>query len=269
MSPPPVSSKPAAAAAVASAGAAKGRVPRGGPPGTSPKGKKHEGLEEELSAAEAAAASVMEDVIAAGAALLQKRTGDRQCFAFAAASATHTLLNILRLCHLTIDPGEPGDVPLSSPSGAPDEGEEGSLKGSEGGPLGRHREEGAPWDVPPMPIPGKQDSWAPGCLGIKPLTPELIQELEAADRKRETLNARRKALIRKHPKTQTPPATATGMPAAAAAAAGAGAAAHRGGTAGETRRQRGESTNRETKGPPSPQLRRISWNGGGPSLKKI
>ncbi|KAL8455295.1 hypothetical protein Emag_000879 [Eimeria magna] len=220
---PPVSSKspPAAAAAAAAAavpsipaaaaGGTKGRAPRVAPAGASPKGRRHDGGDgEEASAAEAAAAAVLESIISAGAELLHKRSLDRKCFAFAAADAANTLLSILTLCHLTVDPGEPGDLggppadsqctegapitgsPLlpsdAADGGAPlapglDEGRRAAEEGRlEGGPPSSAS--AAKWEGPPLPVPGPQDSWAPGCLGIKPLTPELLQQLELDDKKR-------------------------------------------------------------------------------------
>ncbi|OEH78263.1 hypothetical protein cyc_00740 [Cyclospora cayetanensis] len=171
--------------AAAAPASTKARGPRGGPLGASPKGRKHEGGEEELSAAESAAAAVLEEVVSAGAALIHKRAEDRRCFVFAAEDATRSLLDILRLCYLTIDLGEPGDL-----TGAPEkllgnpadeqsqtigtESSAGKLQtiaslaeGEEG--FGSQVSSRVLWDQPPMPIPGNQDRWAPGheCFGLE------------------------------------------------------------------------------------------------------
>ncbi|KAL8430487.1 hypothetical protein ACSSS7_005875 [Eimeria intestinalis] len=253
---PPVSSKPppppspAAAAAAAAAvpsipaatGGAKGRAPRVGASGASPKGRRHEGGEgEEASASEAAAAAVLETIVAAGAEMLHKRAFDRKCFAFAAADAAHTLLSILSLCHLTVDLGEPGDLEgqghLEGSGGPPTVGAPAPVSphSAEGGPPlvsglegeARSTEEGrlerttlAPacrWEEPPLPIPGPQDSWAPGCLGIKRLTPELLQQLEIEDKKREQQQA---AALKQKPSFSRPAAAATAAAAKPKAAAG-------------------------------------------------
>lgn len=186
----------------ASQGAAKPRGPRVGASGLSPKGRRHEGLEDELPASEAAAAAVIEDLITAGAALIHKRATDRLCFSVAAADATRTLLSLLRLCHLQVDKGEPGDIP-----GAPTE------RGppSEGPAEGLCNEE-----APPMPQPGAQDSWAPGCMGIKELTPQLLQQLEADDKTRQQQATKRGTVARKRTVPDTP-AAAAATPIAAAA----------------------------------------------------
>ncbi|KAL8271234.1 hypothetical protein Esti_004895 [Eimeria stiedai] len=242
---------PRAAAAVpsipAAAGGAKGRAPRAGPPGASPKGRRHEGGEaEEGSAAEVAAAAVLESIVSAGAELLHKRAFDRKCFAFAAADAAYTLLSILNLCHLNVDPGEPGDLlgraadvectegaPLKRVGGGPPlspdaeergprpapglEGEatsaeEGRLMGGPPNPAAACR-----WEGFPLPVPGPQDSWAPGCLGIKRLTPELLQQLEVEDKKRQ----QQQAAPLKHKPSFSRPAAAAAKAAAARQTRGA------------------------------------------------
>lgn len=167
-------SAPASGAAAAAVGR-KTRVPTQGSP---PRGKKHD-PEEDAPTAESIVASAIDDIVNAGAALLEKRDSDRKCFKFAASAAATLLLENIRICYVTVEKNQCLSL-RSSGSNAED-----------GLPPPPGSDDGDAWDHTPLPQPGPLDSWAPGVAGVVTLTQEQQECCKPAKQKKKSEIVRR------------------------------------------------------------------------------